>query len=229
MHRDMESEAAATGGSMGIKVELRILELLASRICHDLISPIGAVGNGLELLEDAGPDMSGDALKLSANCVRKASALLEFFRMAYGTAGSDAGLRWDAAKQLADGLLEGGKTVLVWPPLPAGFTAPPASAKLALNLVLLGTEMLPRGGEIVVAIQPSGARVTLSATASGRDARMSDEIAVAIAAGAEAAPPLTARTVHAFFTSRLAEVMGSRIEPLVQPSAVRLSASIPAA
>ena len=89
---------------MGIKVELRILELLASRICHDLISPIGAVGNGLELLEDAGPDMSGDALKLSANCVRKASALLEFFRMAYGTAGSDAGLRWDAAKQLADGL-----------------------------------------------------------------------------------------------------------------------------
>lgn len=213
---------------MGVKVDLRILELFASRICHDLISPIGAVGNGLELLEDAGPDMSGDALKLSANCVRKASALLEFFRMAYGTAGSD-GLRWDAAKQLADGLLEGGKTVLVWPPLPAGFTAPPSAAKLALNLVLLGTEMLPRGGEIVVVIQPSGARVNLSATASGRDARLPDEMAAAIAASAEGAPPLTARTVHAFFTSRLVEALGSRLEPSAQPSGVRISASIPAA
>ncbi len=214
---------------MGVKVDLRILELLASRICHDLISPIGAVGNGLELLEDAGPDMSGDALKLSANCVRKASALLEFFRMAYGTAGSDAGLRWDAAKQLADGLLEGGKVVLVWSPLPAGFTAPPSAAKLALNLVLLGTEMLPRGGEIVVAVQPSGARITLSMTASGRDARIPEEIGAAIAAGTEATSPLTARTIHAFFTSRLAEALGGRLEPSAQSAGVRVSASIPAA
>jgi histidine phosphotransferase ChpT len=214
---------------MGVKVDLRILELMASRICHDLISPIGAVGNGLELLEDAGPDMSDDALKLSANCVRKASALLEFFRMAYGTAGSDAGLRWDAAKPLADGLLEGGKTVLVWPSLPTGFTPPPLAAKLALNLVLLGTEMLPRGGEIVVAIQPSGARVTLSVTASGRDARVPDELAAALAASAESALPLTARTVHAFFSSRLAESLDTRLESSAQPSGVRVSASIPAA
>jgi histidine phosphotransferase ChpT len=214
---------------MGVKVELRILELLASRICHDLISPIGAVGNGLELLEDASPDMSGDALKLSANCVRKASALLEFFRMAYGTAGSDVGLRWDAARQLADGLLEGGKTVLIWPPLPAGFTAPPMAPKVALNLVLLGTEMLPRGGEIVVSLQPAGARVTVSTTASGRDARLPDEIASAIAGGTEPALPLTARTVHAYFTARLGESVGGRLEPSTEPSGVRISLSIPAA
>lgn len=214
---------------MGVKVELRVLELLASRICHDLISPIGAVGNGLELLEEAGPDMSGDALKLSANCVRKASALLEFFRMAYGTAGSDVGLRWDAAKQLAEGLLEGGKTVLVWPPLPAGFTAPPMAPKVALNLVLLGTEMLPRGGEIVVALQPAGARVTVSATASGRDARLPEEIASAIGGDAEPAVPLTARTVHAYFTARLGESLGGRLEPSAQPSGVRISLSVPAA
>jgi len=213
---------------MGVKVDLRILELLASRICHDLISPIGAVGNGLELLEDADPDMSGDALTLSANCVRKASALLEFFRMAYGTAGSDAGLRWDAAKQLAEGLLDGGKIVLVWPPLPTGLAAPPLAPKLALNLVLLGTEMLPRGGEIVVGLEPAGTRVTLSATASGRDARLPEEIAAAIAAGAEP-PPLTARTVHAFFTACLAEGLGGRLDPSVQPSGMRVSVSIPAA
>src|SRR4029453_2273455 len=74
----------AKRGAMGVKVDLRVLELLASRVCHDLISPIGAVGNGLELLEDADDEMSADALKLSVNCVRRASALLEFFRMASG-------------------------------------------------------------------------------------------------------------------------------------------------
>lgn len=211
---------------MGVKVELRVLELLASRVCHDLISPIGAVGNGLELLEDADPEMSGDALKLSANCVRKASALLEFFRMAYGTAGSDAGLRWDAAKQLAEGLLEGGKIALVWTPVPAGVALPSLGPKLALNLLLLATEMLPRGGEIVIAIQPTDGRLTLSAAASGREARIPEEIDVAMTAGAEPTPPLTARTVHGFFTARLAEALGGRLESSAQSGAIRLASSI---
>jgi histidine phosphotransferase ChpT len=212
---------------MDIKIELRVLELMASRICHDLISPIGAVGNGLELLEDAGPDMSGDALKLSANCARKASALLEFFRMAYGAAGSDAGLRWDAAMALAQGLLDGGKTTLIWAPLPSGVALPPSAAKLALNLVLLGTEMLPRGGEIVIALQPADGRMTLTGTASGRDARIPDDIASAMTASADRPPPLTARTVHAFFTARLAETLGGRLEPAAEPAGIRLSISVP--
>ncbi len=214
---------------MGVKVDLRVLELLASRICHDLISPIGAVGNGLELLEDAGDDMSGDALKLSVNCVRRASALLEFFRMAYGTAGSDTGLRWETAKQLAEGLVDGPKTTLVWSAAPAGLNVPPAAPKLALNLMLLGTEMLPRGGEIAVALQGAGSRLIVSAVASGRDARLPEEVGAAMAAPADPTPPLTARTVHAFFTARLAEGVGGRLEATAQPAAVRLSASIPAA
>jgi hypothetical protein len=77
--------------------------------------------------------------------VRRASALLEFFRMAYGTAGSDTGLRWESAKQLAEGLIDGPKTTLVWGAAPAGLNVPAAAPKLALNLVLLGMEMLPRG------------------------------------------------------------------------------------
>jgi histidine phosphotransferase ChpT len=214
---------------MGVKVDLRVLELLASRVCHDLISPIGAVGNGLELLEDADDEMSADALKLSVNCVRRASALLEFFRMAYGTAGSDTGLRWEAAKQLAEGLVEGPKTTLVWGPPPAGLNVPAAAPKLALNLVLLGMEMLPRGGEIAVGLQGAGSRLTVSALASGRDARLPDEIAAAIAAAPDAPPSLSARTVHGFFAARLAEGAGGRLEAAAQPSAVRLSASIPAA
>jgi hypothetical protein len=147
---------------MGVKVELRVLELLASRVCHDLISPIGAVGNGLE-------------------------------------------------------------------PTPAGLNVPPAAPKLALNLVLLGTEMLPRGGEIAIGLQGAGNRVIVSAVATGRDARLPDEMAAAIAAAADAPPALSARTVHGFFAARLAEAAGGRLEVAAQPSAVRLSASLPAA
>ena len=214
---------------MGVKVDLRVLELLASRVCHDLISPIGAVGNGLELLEDADDEMSADALKLSVNCVRRASALLEFFRMAYGTAGSDTGLRWETAKQLAEGLVDGSKTTLVWNAAPAGLNVPSAAPKLALNLVLLGTEMLPRGGEIAVALQGAGSRLIVSALASGRDARLPEEVGTAMAAPSDPPLPLTARTVHGFFTARLAEAAGGRLEAAPQPAAVRLSASIPAA
>jgi histidine phosphotransferase ChpT len=214
---------------MVVKVDLRVLELLASRVCHDLISPIGAVGNGLELLEDADDEMSADALKLSVNCVRRASALLEFFRMAYGTAGSDTGLRWEAAKQLAEGLIDGPKMTLAWGAAPAGLNVPPMAPKLALNLMLLGMEVLPRGGEISVLLQGAGSRLVVSAVASGRDARLPDEVAAAMAAPADPPPPLTARTVHGFFTARLAEVAGGKLEAAAQPSSVRLSASIPAA
>ncbi|MGH6960481.1 MAG: histidine phosphotransferase family protein, partial [Dongiaceae bacterium] len=159
-----------------------MLELLASRVCHDLISPIGAVGNGLELIEEGGGDTAGDALQLSVNCVKRASALLEFFRMAYGAAGSDASLRWDAARGLAAGLLNGSKIALVWPPMPTGLELPPGAAKLLLNLVLLATDTLPRGGEIAIGVDPAGNRLTLSVTASGRDARVTEEMGAALKA-----------------------------------------------
>src|SRR5690606_26478214 len=97
------------GGSMEVKVDLRVLELLSSRLCHDLISPIGAVNNGLELLEDEGSDMGDDALKLSIKSARRAADLLQAFRVALGAAGNQASVRLADARSLAAGLLEGGK------------------------------------------------------------------------------------------------------------------------
>ena len=69
----------------------------------------------------------------------------------------------------------------------------------------------------------------MSAVASGRDARLPEEVGAAMNAPADPPPPLTARTVHGFFTARLAEAAGGKLEAAVQPSGVRLSASIPAA
>lgn len=215
---------------MSITLDVRVVELLASRVCHDLISPIGAVGNGLELLEDSKDDLADEALKLSMNCVRRASALLEFFRMAYGAAGSGTGVSWEAARGLASGVLEATKAKLDWKPVPAGKPLPTGSGKLALNLAMLASEALPRGGDIVVALVPSGAGMTLSATATGRDAKLSDEVAKALAAGPAAVAGLTAKSVHGYFTGRLAEAYGGRLDVTAPtPGSVRMSVVLPAA
>ncbi|MGH6933809.1 MAG: histidine phosphotransferase family protein [Dongiaceae bacterium] len=216
---------------MGLKLDLRVMELMASRVCHDLISPVGAIGNGLELLEDADGEMAKEALKLSANCVRKASALLEYFRMAYGAAGSGDALRWESAKTLAAGIVEGGKVTLTWPDLTADLKPPPGTAKFVLNLVLMASEMLPRGGEVSVSLEPTGGGLKAMATANGRDARITEELAATLAAGADGVAALSAKTVHGYFTARLAESLGGRLDVAVpRPGAsVQVSAVLAAA
>ena len=68
---------------MAFQIDMRVAELLASRLCHDLVGPIGAVNNGMELLEDEDLGMSEDAIQLSATSARQAANLLQFYRLAY--------------------------------------------------------------------------------------------------------------------------------------------------
>jgi histidine phosphotransferase ChpT len=219
--------AGIEGEPMAVQVDLRVLELMASKICHDLISPVGAIGNGLELLEDdGGGDTAKEALQLSQNCVRRASALLELFRMSYGTAGSDTGLAWDAAKSLAGGVLAGTKMTLNWPALPAGTALPPGANKLLLNLVVLAGDLLPRGGTIAVGVAPGPRGQVLRVTASGQDARISEDLA-GVLKGAVAVAALSAKTVHGYFSQRLAESMSSRIDAAPgAPGSIMLTAQL---
>jgi histidine phosphotransferase ChpT len=221
--------AGTEGEPMAVQVDLRVLELMASKICHDLISPVGAIGNGLELLEDdGGGDTAKEALQLSQNCVRRASALLELFRMSYGTAGSDTGLAWDAAKALASGFLAGTKMTLNWPVLPAGTALPPGANKLLLNLVVLAGDLLPRGGSIAIGVAPGPRGQVLRVTASGQDARISEDLA-GVLKGPVAVSALSAKTVHGYFSQRLAESMGSRIDAAPgAPGSVMLTAQLAA-
>ena len=135
---------------MDVKVDLRVVELLASRLCHDLISPIGAVNNGLELLEDEDSGMAEDALELSIKCARRAADLLQAFRVSVGGAGNQASFRLADARNMAAALLEGGKVRLDWPADQDAAGAPVGMAKLMLNLIALAGECLPRGGRVGV-------------------------------------------------------------------------------
>lgn len=129
--------------------------LLCSRVCHDIISPVGAIINGLEVLdEDNGEEMREFAFSLIRKSARQASAKLQFARLAFGAAGS-AGAEIDLAdaEKVARGYMEGEKAEFAW-------EAPRVLmhknlVKLLLNLVLLAATAIPRGGLVKVVVEGS--------------------------------------------------------------------------
>lgn len=213
---------------MDVQVDIRVLELLASRLCHDLISPIGAVNNGLELLEDEESGMADDALELSIKSARRAADLLQTYRVALGGAGNQPSFRLADARALAASILEGGKVRLDWPAEQDATPVPLGMAKLALNLVMLAGECLPRGGSIAVAFGAANGRVEVQLTVSGQGARLAPELAAALTPAAAVAD-LTPKSVQGYFAARLAEALGGGLgAPRTTQDSVVLSAFLPA-
>jgi len=176
----------------GDPLDLRIAELLAARLCHELVSPIGAIANGLEILEDE-PDFASDAGALIELSARQASRRLQFYRIAYG---STSALTDDLVRRATIDFFAEGKIGVEWriAALPAGWQ------KLACNLVLLAAEALPRGGRITL---DKSADDGIVATAAGEGARLADPAPALLAEPSNGAA-LTPRTVQAAFTAALA-------------------------
>jgi histidine phosphotransferase ChpT len=191
---------------MSVAVDFRVLELLCGRLCHELVSPVGAIGNGVELLGEDDPDFVKEAVALIGQSARRAANRLQFYRFAYGTAGIGAEARIDGAALVA-ALLEGGKVACAWAPDAARLPAP--WQRLACNMAVLGAEALPRGGD--VSVRPHGGEGEgIEVAAAGEqvaavaDMRAALEEDVAVAA-------LTTRNVHAYYTALLARQMGGRL------------------
>jgi histidine phosphotransferase ChpT len=191
---------------MGTLIELRVLELLNARLCHELVSPVGAINNGVELLDDEDPEFIRDAIKLIGQSARKAGQKLQFYRFAYGTAAaSSAGGSASSGRELATGLLEGGKVRCDWSAEAAAL--PVLWQRLACNMLVLAAEALPRGGEI--AVRPHGA-AGVEVTASGDSVNVAAELRAAFDP-AIAVAELTSRSVHAYFTARLTAELGGKL------------------
>lgn len=124
--------------------------LLCSRVCHDIISPVGAINNGLELLDEGGADE--DAMNLIRASARNASARLQYARIAFGAAGS-AGMVIDTgdAEAVATAFLKNEKPELVW--TGARALLPKNVVKLLLNMILVANGAIPRGGRIAVTLE----------------------------------------------------------------------------
>ena len=192
---------------MSMLVEMRVVELLNSRLCHELVSPVGAINNGVELLGEEDPDFVRDAIQLIGQSARKASQRLQFYRFAYGTnvsAGAGAGTP-PSGRDLSLGLFEETKVRCDWQAGAA--TLPGDWQRLACNMLVLGGEALPRGGSVVV--RPLRAGVSgIEVVAEGESVNITPEMRAALDPEA-AVDQLTSRTIQAYFSARLAGQLGA--------------------
>lgn len=123
-------------------LHLRVLELMASRLCHDLISPVSAINNGVELAEDLGDEGQAEAWDLIASSARQASLRLQCLRLAYGAAGSGDNIALSEIRRVFTDWLGEGRTRLEWPDsaLSLNDEAPAGFAKVVLNALILAAE-----------------------------------------------------------------------------------------
>ncbi|WP_421866034.1 histidine phosphotransferase ChpT [Parvibaculum sp.] len=189
---------------------LELAALMCSRVCHDVISPVGAITNGLEVLADEeDPEMKAHAMELITKSAAQASAKLQFARLCFGAAGS-AGAELDLqdAKSVAEGLMMGERATLSW-------EAPAANigkdyVKLLLNMILIGMAAIPRGGDVAVAIDGDMAKPTLRIRSTGQAARVPEETAKFLG-GRDPDRFLDARAAQPYFTGLVARSLGLSI------------------
>ncbi len=188
---------------------LRVMELLASRICHDLISPVGAISNGVELLEEMGAQVGEEAAKLIGHSSEQAARRLRLFRVGYGAAGADANLSCDDILTTLRDYLAGSRAAISWDAaVMKDITGQPRGVpKVLLNLLIVAVENLVHGGTIEVA-RPEPGRLTI--LAQGRGAGTREEAWPALK-GDVAIDDLTARSIHPYITARFAEHYGVKL------------------
>ncbi len=181
---------------------LDLAALLCSRVCHDLISPVGAIVNGLEVLEeDKDEETKTFALDLIKKSAGQASAKLQFCRLAFGAAGSaGAQIELGDAEKAARGLIEDGKTTIVWNP--PRELVPKNRAKLLLNMLMVGAAAIPRGGSLTVDPFEGGYRVI----AAGLNARLTTATAELLSGSP--AQPVDAHAIQPLYTGILARDCG---------------------
>ena len=195
-----------------MQIDLRVMELLASKICHDLVSPISAINNGVELIDDIGGSVVDEAMKLIGNSAGNASRRLRLFRIAYGRAGSDENLAVKDVKQIAEQYLTGGKILLHWPddqPAPA-LAERKGFLKVVLNMILLAEETLAYGGVGTVRSATGGDNPGCCFEIVGRSAHLSPAFQAALDATVDVFE-LTPRTIQAYMTGRLIEHFGLQL------------------
>lgn len=180
--------------------DMDLAALVSSRICHDVVGPVGAIFNGLEVLED---DEDEQVQKYAMDVIRRntksAWARLEFARLAFGAAGSaGSDIPFTKVQELAEAIIEE-KHKIQWQSehdfLPKGY------AKLALNLVVIAVAAIPRGGEITFLISGEAAKPTIKINSRGDGARLPERVPSILSGNHEG--EIDALVIQPYFTRRL--------------------------
>mgnify|MGYP003585938602 FL=1 len=188
---------------------IEFASLLCSKLCHDLLSPVGALNNGFELLADeTDPKMREQCLSLVQDSATTTAGKLKFFRLAFGAAsGYDAAIPVHEIKDAIEGICPpGGKTTIEW--MIAGAGLPKPAAKLLLNLAMMTNEALVRGGTLTIGAEETGSAVEIVVRGEGPKVIFDPNIRAALNGGTD---EVTHRTAAAYLIRTVAEQHGGQI------------------
>ncbi len=191
--------------------DIRFASILCSRLCHDLVSPVGAFANGMEILgEERDPEMRRQVLELLDQSAKQTSNRLQFFRIAFGAAGGlGEMLDLREAHRALNSLFSSNNIELDWEP--AAEAHAKDAIKLLLNLGLIAGEGLIRGGRLSVDFAGSENDISISVAAEGERFILQDKARAALLGELDEAD-MDPRTAPAFLAAQLANQLGGKVE-----------------
>lgn len=208
---------------------IRLSQLISSRICHDLVGAAGAINAGIELLNEDASDIEAP-LGLMNTSAQQVSTRLSFFRVAFGFAGGkDSPFDGAEIKKLCDPFFADKKLSLQWDHLSFDGCSPAqqsAGGKLLMLMLILVADCLPRGGQARVHVSPLNEGLGMAVEAFGTGARYPQDIEIAMNT-MEISEQISSRNVHAFYARQLAQNCNGSLEIEVEGDIVQIACVIP--
>ena len=204
-----------------------LASLLCSRLCHDLLSPVGALSNGIELLRDErDPEMRQRCMELLEQSARISADKLKFFRLAFGAAGGFGDrVPAEEPRELVRALVENnGRIALEW--AVGEEELPKPAVKVLLNLAAIGIDALPRGGQLDIGAERRHGAAEIAVRAAGEKVAFDETIGAALE-GTLAPEQLSGRTAPAYMIRRIAEAAGGELQFALSEGSLVLGAVLP--
>ena len=208
---------------------LELASLLCSRLCHDMLSPVGALSNGLELLaEERDPEMRQRCFELLEQSARTSADKLKFFRLAFGAAGGFGDMvPLDESRAVIDALVShNGRVQVNW--ALAGEVLPKQAVKVLLNLSLIGIEALVRGGTLDIGAELRDGASEIVVRAAGPKIAFDQTVGRALE-GRLGEGELSSRTAPAVMLHALAQSLGGGVQYALTGDALVMGAVLPTA
>ena len=203
-----------------------LASLISSRICHDLISPIGALNTAIEVLDDTeSKEMHEDALKLIKLAASEASAKLSYLRIALGTNSTSKGvMKLDKLKLITENMFNTEKFSFNWDV--SEIKLEKSIARILLNILMLSIQSIPRGGKVTIKIEEKSDKLKLVTSANGIKSRLDKQTEDAFK-GILPSEEIDGRVIQSFFTGILIDNLNGRIEAFKTDGNVIFNVTIP--
>jgi len=203
-----------------------LASLISSRICHDLISPIGALNTAIEVLDDTeSKEMHEDALKLIKLAASEASAKLSYLRIALGTNSTSKGvMNLDKLKLITENMFNTEKFSFNWDV--SEIKLEKSIARILLNILMLAIQSIPRGGKVTIKIEEKSDKLKLVTSANGIKSRLDKQTEDAFK-GILPSEEIDGRVIQSFFTGILIDDLNGRIEAFKTDGNVIFNVTIP--